>query len=112
MSFFLVGISALAVDYGLLTNQHRSLQEVADSGALAGASQLTQISPQPGDYTKARTAAYIYLRSGMLPAAAATTARVSNMLSGAGHSDFPSDVDNCPLPSPYSNYLISIASPP
>ncbi len=49
MSFFLVGVSALAVDYGLLTNQHRGLQEAADSAALAGASQLTQTSPQPSD---------------------------------------------------------------
>jgi Flp pilus assembly protein TadG len=111
MSFFLIGVSALAVDYGLLTNQHRGLQEAADSAALAGASQLTTTSPQPSDYTKARTQAYIYLRSGMLPSSASSVASVSNMLSGCGHADFSSDVDNCHLPSPYNNYVISIDSP-
>ncbi|MEA2684376.1 MAG: hypothetical protein QOK05_2704 [Chloroflexota bacterium] len=63
-SLFIVGVVALAVDFGFLTNQHRNLQAFADEAATAGALKLG-LNPGKAERTAARDAALIYLRENL-----------------------------------------------
>ncbi|MFN2464660.1 MAG: TadE/TadG family type IV pilus assembly protein [Candidatus Dormibacteria bacterium] len=108
MAVVIVGIIALAIDYGVLVNQHRNLQYYADSAALAGAEQIGSVSPSTVDRTNARTAAFIYLRDGLqFPAITVNVA----FMNGNTACNLTANVVDCKLPPPYDNYVISIASP-
>ncbi|GAC1329276.1 MAG: hypothetical protein NVSMB17_05490 [Candidatus Dormibacteria bacterium] len=100
---FLVGTVALALDYGLAATHQRAVQGAADQAALAGANQLGA-SPSAADYTNARTTAFIYLRDNLLPGLTV------GQLSGP-NCDLTIKLDHCALPSPYTQYSVSIQSP-
>ncbi|GAC1334701.1 MAG: hypothetical protein NVSMB17_16720 [Candidatus Dormibacteria bacterium] len=99
---FLIGLVALAVDYGATASAHRYLQDTADHAAMAGAARLGR-APTSTQFTDARQTAFVYLRDNLqmnLSLAAAQAA-----------CDMNTQVSNCALPSPYSNYTISLWAP-
>ncbi|HEY8741058.1 MAG TPA: Tad domain-containing protein [Candidatus Dormibacteraeota bacterium] len=107
----IVGIIALGIDYGFLTDQHRNLQAYVDEAAVAGAFQLP---PGPGidDYTRARTNAFIILRDNLGWNLSPGTGGSKAAATCAGTTMDPtSDINGCVLQPPYGNYTVSIQAP-
>lgn len=100
----IVGAIALAVDYGYLTDQHRNLQAFADHAAIAGAEQLT---PSGASVATGRQAALKYIRDNL----GASFSTASGAPCVGGMKQFTADVTDCQLPSPYTNYRVTIMSP-
>jgi hypothetical protein len=103
----IVGVVALAVDYGFLVDQHRNLQAFADHAAVAGAEQLT---PDGSGTTSARRGALVYLRDSLGGTSASMSLAGSAPCAG-GAQAFSGNIDSCVLPSPYGNYTVTIHSP-
>lgn len=108
-ALFIIGVVALAVDFGFLTNQHRNLQAFADEAATAGALELGP-NPGPTERTNARKAALIYLRENLN---LGSTPSLSEVGSDCG-TDFSTNVGtdgsaSCPLRG--TTYKVSIWSP-
>jgi len=113
MATVVVGLIALAVDYGLLTNHHRNLQAFVDEAATAGAAQLPA-SPVISDRQNARQVAYDYLRDNLLNGGSLPDALKSGNLKCVGKAtvvDWTQDVNNCQLPSPFDSYTFSVVTP-
>jgi hypothetical protein len=123
-AFFIVAIAALAVDFGLLVNQHRQLQAYVDEAAAAGSAKLdptTTDGQDPSIQQSARQAAFIYLRNNLLRNVAnpASSLPLSALGSGANASNcgtvsgsiLAKDMQGCPLPSPLATYTVSICTP-
>jgi Flp pilus assembly protein TadG len=106
----LVGIIALAIDYGLLVDHRRNLQAFADAAVEAGAQKLS-IAPTPSDRKDARTAAFVYLRDNLQLGNVTTT----NATCGTSPVviDLSTDITNCVLGSGGTpgSYTISIRTP-
>ena len=98
----MIGLIALAVDFGATANQHRFLQDTADHAALAGAARLGR-APTAVQFTDARQTAFVYMRDNLQ----------MNLTLAAAQAvcDMNSQVSACALPAPYSNYSISISAP-
>jgi hypothetical protein len=121
MLLAIVGITALAIDYGLLSNQHRNLQEYSDQAALAGVQQLnpngTLTQPAVAQ-AAARKAAFVYLRENLaggngttqLPFTALTTGTFASCW-GSSATLFTQDIKGCALPNPFAAYTVSICTP-
>ncbi|MHB8509274.1 MAG: TadE/TadG family type IV pilus assembly protein [Candidatus Dormibacteria bacterium] len=107
MGFFICGVIALGVDYGFLSNQHRTLQAYADASSLAGAKQLGA-NPQPADYQGARQTAFVYLRQSLFHSTSPSLAAVA---SACGIADWSVNPVDCDLPAPNQNYHVKISSP-
>ena len=101
MALVIVGVVALAVDFGFLTDQHRNLQTWADHAAIAGAEQL---SGDGNGTANARKSAMVYIRDNL----GGSFTLAANYPCGVAYT---SDVDDCTLPSPYGNYKVSIHTP-
>jgi Flp pilus assembly protein TadG len=101
-AMFMIGIVALAVDFGATANQHRFLQDTADHAALAGAARLGR-TPTSAQFTDARQTAFVYFRDNLQ----------LNLTLAAAQAvcDFNNQVTNCTLPAPLDNYMISIWAP-
>ncbi|MDQ6747255.1 MAG: pilus assembly protein TadG-related protein, partial [Candidatus Dormibacteraeota bacterium] len=110
-SLFIIGVVALAVDYGFLTNQHRNLQAFADEGATAGAIKLGGY-PAPADRTNARKAALVYLRDNLkLSAAAVNATTVAALGAKCGVADNMGTAGTASCVLPGTTYKVSIWSP-
>jgi Flp pilus assembly protein TadG len=102
-SLFIIGVVALAVDYGFLTNQHRNLQAFTDESATAGAEKLGSY-PDPTALLNARKAALIYLRDSLgLRASVPDVNTVATACNGSGfNKDLGSaGTTSCALGSTY-----------
>jgi Flp pilus assembly protein TadG len=103
ISTVMVGLIALAVDFGFATDIHRNLQAAADAAALAGVEALPNGQPNATDQQNARTAAFIYLRDNL-----GLTVTTGTASCGGVAIDLSQDIDNCSLQSPWNSYTISI----
>src|SRR5207244_1111559 len=68
MAVAVLGVVALGVDFGVIANEHRSLQAYADDAAIAGAQQLSPLAVVSGGSAltsaqqAARRQAFVVLR--------------------------------------------------
>ena len=104
VAMFLIGIVALAVEFGATANQHRFLQDTADHAALAGAARLGS-APASAQFTDARQTAFVYMRDNLQ-----MNLTLAAVQATAG-CDFNNQVTGCVLPAPYNNYTITIWAP-
>jgi hypothetical protein len=114
--FVICGVIALAVDYALLTNQHRNIQAFVDQSALAGAAQLNPSGSAslPARELSARRTAFIYFRDNLAQASGSPPIALTALSACWGASSatqFSADIQGCPLPAPYDNYSVSICAP-
>jgi Flp pilus assembly protein TadG len=109
VSLVIIGLVALAIDFGFLANSHRNLQAFTDESATAGANTLG-LTPGPTDRAAARTAAFIYLRDNLLgTSSSVTTASIPSSCYDAAGNIGGSGSATCQLPG--TSYTISIWSP-
>ena len=101
-AMFLVGVVALAVDFGATANEDRYLQDTADHAALAGAARLGR-TPTSAQFTDARQTAFVYVRDNLQ----------LNLSLAAVQSlcDFNNQITACTLPAPYDKYTLSVWAP-
>lgn len=116
VAFVICGVIALAVDYALLTNQHRNIQAFVDESVLAGAGQLNPsgAASLPAREANARRTAFIYFRDNLAQSSGGTPialTALSNCWGSGAATQFTADIQGCPLPSPYDNYSVSICAP-
>jgi len=121
MLVFVIGSVALAVDFGLLSNQHRNLQVFADQAALAGVQQLnpdTVTSQATSSQTAARRTALIYLRENLAGGNGATQLPIASLSAGtyaacwgSSATVFTVDIRQCQMPAPFSAYTVTICTP-
>jgi Flp pilus assembly protein TadG len=105
MAVAIVGLIALALDFGMLVDHHRKLQAYVDHAAVAGSYQLAA-SPTSAQRQEARRRAYIALRDNL-----GYTTSGSQFSSQAGACSFATDVVDCPFPAPNDHDKVSIYSP-
>jgi hypothetical protein len=119
MSTVIIGLVALAIDFGFLADIHRNLQEFSDQAAIAGAEQLSPAAVAAGGsqltsaQVAARRQAFVVLRDNIFGPNGSTSVPTSGLGScwQPGGSLFDGDIKNCTLPSPNGNYTISICTP-
>jgi hypothetical protein len=122
-AFFLIGVVALAVDYGLLADHHRNLQAAADDAALAAARQLSPSATATlgsdartaNAQTNARRSAYLYLRDAIDGGAASppSALQIANLPAcwGTAPDTFTADVLDCSFSPPYETFHVTICAP-
>lgn len=116
VAFVVCGIIAFAIDYGVLTNQHRNIQAFVDDAVIAAAQQLnpsnqTFISTQQAN---ARKTAFIYLRDNLAKGSGNVPIALTSLSGCWGSSlltQFQSDIKSCALPAPYDHFIVTICAP-
>src|ERR1035437_2315647 len=116
MSTVIIGMVGLALDFAVIANQHRNLQNFADEAALAAAQQLNPTATAANltaAQTAARQAAYVYLRANLTQSngSALPFTSLSNCWKGGTGVYFKGNIVTCTLPVPYSGDTITICSP-
>jgi Flp pilus assembly protein TadG len=121
MLVFVIGVVALAIDFGLLSNQHRNLQQYADQAALAGVQQLNPtgtLTQAAVAQAAARKAAFIYLRENLAGGSGTTQLPISTLTAGtfatcwgSATTIFTADISQCALPAPFTAYTVTICTP-
>jgi hypothetical protein len=121
MMVAVIGIIALAVDFGFVANQHRNLQEFADNAAMAGASQLTAgaLSGGASSVTAAQQAgrqeAFTVLRDSIFGSNGSSVVPFSALSSSSCWNSsgtlFATDIKGCQMPGGAQSYVVTICAP-